>query len=70
LNGQDAPGAETPKAPAPCSICGKPEDPKYAPFCSKRCANVDLHRWLTGSYSIAGAPQDEDDPEGEDRGPE
>jgi hypothetical protein len=41
------------KAPV-CSICGKPVDPAYKPFCSKRCANVDLHRWLNGSYAIAG----------------
>lgn len=46
--------------PAPCPICGKPVDPKYKPFCSKRCADVDLHRWLNNSYSIAGAPADED----------
>ena len=44
---------------ASCPICGKPVDPKYKPFCSKRCANVDLHRWLKNSYSIAGAPADE-----------
>ena len=37
-----------------CSICGKPVDPDFKPFCSKRCANVDLHRWLNGSYAIAG----------------
>jgi uncharacterized protein len=43
-----------------CSICGKPVDPAFAPFCSKRCANVDLHRWLNGAYSIAGeAVEDE-----------
>ncbi len=44
-----------------CSICGKPVDPACAPFCSKRCANVDLHRWLTGSYSIAGEKIDDED---------
>jgi len=37
-----------------CSICGKPSDPKYRPFCSKRCADLDLHRWLSGSYTIPG----------------
>jgi endogenous inhibitor of DNA gyrase (YacG/DUF329 family) len=59
----------TPKAPARCSICGKPVDRKYTPFCSSRCANVDLHHWLTNAYSIAGAPQDED-AEAEDSSPE
>lgn len=35
-----------------CPICGKETDPKYRPFCSRRCADVDLGRWLTGSYVI------------------
>ena len=35
-----------------CPICGKPTDPKYRPFCSKRCADVDLSRWLAGGYAI------------------
>ena len=47
-----------------CPICHKDADPKYRPFCSRRCADVDLGRWLTGAYSIPA--EDEDDP-GEDR---
>lgn len=35
-----------------CPICGKPSQKQYAPFCSKRCADIDLNRWLTGSYVI------------------
>ena len=35
-----------------CPICKKETDPKYRPFCSRRCADVDLGRWLTGSYAI------------------
>jgi uncharacterized protein len=35
-----------------CVICGKPQAEGRRPFCSKRCADVDLHRWLTGSYAI------------------
>jgi endogenous inhibitor of DNA gyrase (YacG/DUF329 family) len=46
---------------AQCPICGKPADPKLRPFCSARCADIDLHRWLTGGYSIAGET-DEDTP--------
>jgi endogenous inhibitor of DNA gyrase (YacG/DUF329 family) len=45
-----------------CPICQKKSDLKYRPFCSKRCADVDLGRWLTGSYRIPGdeaAPDDE-----------
>jgi hypothetical protein len=38
-----------------CPICGRPRDPEYDPFCSKRCADVDLHRWLKGTYVIPGA---------------
>ena len=37
-----------------CPICGKPADAVLRPFCSKRCADVDLHRWLKGSYAIPG----------------
>jgi uncharacterized protein len=49
-----------------CPICGKPRSERYAPFCSKRCADVDLHRWLKGSYVIPGVsaprePGDEDE---------
>ncbi|WP_224826367.1 DNA gyrase inhibitor YacG [Cognatishimia sp. MH4019] len=35
-----------------CPICDKETDPKYRPFCSKRCADVDLAKWLSGSYAI------------------
>jgi uncharacterized protein len=48
-----------------CPICGKPRSELYDPFCSKRCADVDLHRWLKGSYVIPGAsaPKEGDDEE-------
>ena len=39
----------------PCPICGKPRRERYDPFCSRRCADVDLNRWLKGSYVIPGA---------------
>ena len=35
-----------------CPICRKPEEQKFRPFCSKRCADLDLSRWLKGSYAI------------------
>lgn len=42
-----------------CPICEKNSDPKYRPFCSKRCADVDLGRWLKGSYAIpSNDPED------------
>lgn len=37
---------------ASCSVCGQPVQPRYRPFCSKRCADVDLHRWLGGTYRV------------------
>lgn len=37
-----------------CPICSKPSDQKYTPFCSRRCADVDLSRWLKGGYAIPG----------------
>ena len=52
----------------PCPNCGKPATPAFRPFCSKRCADVDLNRWLKGSYAIPveddgpGEPSDEADP--------
>jgi endogenous inhibitor of DNA gyrase (YacG/DUF329 family) len=46
---------------AKCPTCGKPTDARYRPFCSRRCANVDLQRWLTGAYAIPGAPEGEGD---------
>jgi len=42
-----------------CPICRKETDPKYRPFCSKRCADIDLGRWLKGSYVIPGDAEDE-----------
>lgn len=45
-----------PLRPTPCPICRKPSDPAYRPFCSRRCADVDLHRWLGDRYAIPGDP--------------
>jgi uncharacterized protein len=44
-----------------CPICGKPVEPRFEPFCSARCADVDLNRWLSGRYVIPGAEVTEDD---------
>jgi endogenous inhibitor of DNA gyrase (YacG/DUF329 family) len=35
-----------------CPICSRATDPAYRPFCSRRCADVDLSRWLRGTYAI------------------
>ena len=39
-----------------CPICGKPQAEATRPFCSSRCRDVDLNRWLKGSYVIPGSP--------------
>lgn len=44
-----------------CPMCGRPKDPQYRPFCSRRCADLDLHKWLTGSYAIPAVEPDEPD---------
>ncbi len=44
-----------------CPICGKDTVAKYRPFCSRRCADVDLGKWLTGAYSVP-AEEPEDNP--------
>ena len=44
-----------------CPICDKESDQKYRPFCSKRCADLDLGKWLTGGYAIAGTETDDDE---------
>ncbi|MBS0530891.1 MAG: DNA gyrase inhibitor YacG [Proteobacteria bacterium] len=47
----------------PCPICGKPASPSSRPFCSERCRDVDLNRWLSGSYAIPARPEDDEDAE-------
>jgi uncharacterized protein len=51
---------------ARCPICGKPTQPEFRPFCSARCADLDLHRWLSDGYSIAGDPEEEAAPDDRD----
>jgi hypothetical protein len=50
-----------PRTPTACPICGKPTDTAFKPFCSKRCADVDLHRWLTGVYAVPVTEDEEED---------
>ena len=46
-----------------CPECGKPASPATAPFCSPRCRDVDLNRWLSGKYVIPGRDTDPEDAE-------
>ena len=52
---------------AACPICGKPAVAQNRPFCSKRCADVDLNRWLSGVYVVPG--KEEEGNEADDRAP-
>jgi uncharacterized protein len=58
----DPTAAATPRL-RPCPNCGKLALQAFRPFCSKRCADVDLNRWLKGAYAIPGASVAEDDPD-------
>jgi hypothetical protein len=47
----------------PCPICGKPATETSRPFCSERCRDVDLNRWLSNSYAIPGRKDEDEDAE-------
>ena len=49
--------------PKPCPICGKPAAEPFRPFCGKRCADVDLNRWLSGVYVVPGNEPDVEEDE-------
>ncbi|MDP2865222.1 MAG: DNA gyrase inhibitor YacG [Elusimicrobiota bacterium] len=57
-----------PREVRPCPQCGKPAAPAYRPFCSKRCADIDLGKWLDGAYAIPAeaAPDEALEAEAED----
>ncbi|MEO0960847.1 MAG: DNA gyrase inhibitor YacG [Pseudomonadota bacterium] len=48
-----------PASKAKCTNCGKPMVTEYRPFCSKRCADIDLGKWMTGQYAIPSEDPDE-----------
>jgi endogenous inhibitor of DNA gyrase (YacG/DUF329 family) len=51
-----------------CPICRRPSDKAYAPFCSRRCADVDLQRWFSGRYVVPGAPPEDEETDAPDLG--
>jgi uncharacterized protein len=51
------PGTQRPA----CPICGKPAAESFRPFCSRRCADVDLNRWLSGAYAVPVTADEEED---------
>lgn len=69
MNDNDTSAAHTRPASAEvkgCPICGRPLALAYRPFCSKRCADLDLSRWLNGVYAVPAHDTDEAD-EGDTR---
>jgi endogenous inhibitor of DNA gyrase (YacG/DUF329 family) len=56
---KDAAG-EAPRAKR-CPICGQPAAAEFRAFCSRRCADVDLNRWLSGVYAVPGKPDEQED---------
>lgn len=54
----------------PCPICGKPSTRSDDPFCSERCRDRDLNRWLSGGYAIPSVEEDRAEPDSEDVGDE
>jgi len=53
---------------AACPICGKPVVAEFRPFCSRRCTDVDLNRWLTGVYAVPVTEDEEEDERREEDG--
>ena len=54
-------GRSGPRGPCrKCPLCGKPGTEDFRPFCSRRCADIDLGRWLRGAYAVPGEPADMD----------
>ncbi|HEX9449462.1 MAG TPA: DNA gyrase inhibitor YacG [Dongiaceae bacterium] len=54
------------KAGGKCPSCGKPTESRYRPFCSQRCQQLDLGRWLNENYRIAAKSGPADASEGSD----
>ena len=54
---------------ASCPICARPTEARWRPFCSKRCADIDLGRWLTGRYAVPAeeGPEPDDEPGPDER---
>ena len=44
-----------------CLVCGKLIDPKFMPFCSARCAQIDLGRWMSETYIVETEEEPESD---------
>lgn len=47
------------RKPVSCPSCDAISNREFYPFCSKRCSNLDLHRWFSQSYAIPAESADE-----------
>ena len=52
MSERTAPPLRVVRMAAKCPICGNPDAAAHRPFCSKRCADIDLGRWLKESYRV------------------
>src|ERR1700743_2230505 len=50
------------RSDAGCPMCGKAVVARFSPFCSARCTDLDLGRWLKGGYVIPAAPDESEAP--------
>ena len=55
-----------PKDNRGCPTCGKPVSAEFRPFCSRRCADVDLQRWFAAAYAIPAQEAEDDNRDGPD----
>ena len=70
MNDRPTPPLRAVRVAAKCPICGKPDTAQYRPFCSKRCTNIDLGRWLKEGYRVeTNEGPMEDEADGQGRGP-
>ena len=56
-----------PVASGECPMCGRPVQVAYRPFCYKRCADLDLSRWLNGVYAVPVSEEEDEDGGGPER---
>ncbi len=56
----DRPPVRDDPRPPRCALCGKPQAERFRPFCSKRCSDIDLNRWLSGVYAVPAAAADDE----------
>jgi endogenous inhibitor of DNA gyrase (YacG/DUF329 family) len=64
MSGDEPARRQAIRPPRRCPICGAPATPDFYPFCSRRCSQVDLNRWLSGAYVIPARPADRSDDDG------